>query len=413
MRILNFGSCNIDLVYSVDHILRPGETIAALGVNTFPGGKGLNQSVAVARAGAEVFQAGCIGEDGGLLLQCMHDSGINTKYLRTVDDKTGHAIIQVDKNAENAIVIYGGANARITTEHVDTVLCDFSEGDFLLTQNETCEVPYLIHEAAKKGLQVVFNPSPFNEKIKDINLCDITYLILNEVEAEGLWGTCDAASIQPIIQNLYPHLRVVLTLGKRGAVYFDKDMLCRQCAFQVDSIDTTGAGDTFLGYFVSCISKNHTPKSAMRYASAASAITVSRKGASSSIPTMDEVEEKLQILEPNGNCASDDTKNKAMRFFELRYRDGTLSMLAEQLGYTPSYTSNWIKTNMDTTFTALLHDAKCRAAAKFLEDTSHPISEIIHAVGYQNESFFRQVFRQRYNCTPLKYRQRRTTHHAV
>ena len=144
MQILNFGSCNIDSVYAVDHILRPGETISATSVASFPGGKGLNQSIALARAGAAVYHAGCIGKDGGMLLDCMHESGVDTRYLRTVDDKTGLAIIQVDKNAENAIVIYSGANGRITKEHIDTVLENFHEGDLMLAQNEISELPYLI-----------------------------------------------------------------------------------------------------------------------------------------------------------------------------------------------------------------------------------------------------------------------------
>lgn len=413
MQILNFGSCNIDMVYSVDHILRPGETISALGISTFPGGKGLNQSVALARAGGKIYQAGCIGEDGGILLQCMHESGINTKYLRTVDDKTGHAIIQVDKNAENAIVIYGGANVCITKEHIDAVLEDFSAGDFLLIQNETSEVPYLSQTAAAKGLQVVLNPSPFNDRIKDIDIADISYLILNEVEAEGLWGTCDAHEIQPILQDSYPHLKIVLTLGKRGAVYFDKDVLIRQKAFRVESVDTTGAGDTFMGYFIACIAKGRSPKSAMRYASAASAITVSRKGASASIPWMKEVEEKLQVLEPCADTAISDTKNKILRFFEQHYSDATLNMLASELGYSTSYTSNWIKKTMNTTFTDLLQNTKCSIAAKYLEETSMPISDIIQKVGYKNESFFRKMFQQHYQLTPLKYRQRRTKEHGL
>ena len=408
MQILTLGSYNIDMVYAVDRILRPGETISATQLAYYPGGKGLNQSIALARAGANVFPAGCIGADGNMLLQYMKDSGLDTKHIRTVDAKTGHAIIQVDQNAENAIMIYRGANACITREHIDSILSNFHAGDFIVTQNEVSNVPYLIHQAANRGLQVVFNPSPFHKDILEVDLKEVSYLILNEVEATDFWGTCDPREIQPMIEKVYPHLKVVLTLGKRGSVYMDHCQIHRQSAYKVTSVDTTGAGDTFAGYFIACICKGKSPKIALRYAAAASAIAVSQMGAASSIPWMKDVSAQLREMIPETDCIMEDMKNRIAQFFEIHYKDATLTTLSKELGYTPSYTSNWLRSITGATFTQMLQDAKCKAAARLLDDNTVPISEIIQIVGYKNESFFRRMFLQHYGCTPLKYRQKRS-----
>jgi len=409
MKILSFGSCNIDSVYTVDHILRPGETIAATSVSNFPGGKGLNQTIALARAGAEVFHAGCIGKDGTMLLDCMHQSGVDTRYVRTVDDRTGLAIIQVDKNAENAIVIYSGANGNITREHIDTVLKDFNAGDILLTQNEISQLPYLIRKAADKGMQVVWNPSPFHEDIRSIPLSHISYLILNEVEADGLWGYEDPVQIQQWLQANNPALTVILTLGKKGSAYIDQKHIYNHGAFSVKSVDTTAAGDTFTGYFIACLSKGMEPKVSMRIASAASALTVSRKGASSSIPHLKEVLDILPQLQTNTTAPSDLIRKKIQNYIDENYSNGTLKKLAQVLGYSINYTSNWLKSNMGQSFTAQLQAKKCAVAAQLLTETDLSVSEIIQKVGYKNESFFREIFHKHYGCTPLKYRKRRNS----
>lgn len=406
MQILNFGSCNIDSVYTVDHILRPGETISASGVASFPGGKGLNQSIALARAGAPVFHAGCIGDDGSMLLNCLHESGVDTKYMRIVDDKTGLAIIQVDKNAENAIVIYSGANGRITKEHIDSVLSDFSAGDYMLTQNEISEVPYLVQRAAEKGIQVVFNPSPFNDGIHAVNLDHVTYMILNEVEATGFWGTADPSILQPMLAEKYPRMKIILTLGKHGSVYFDGGKMIRQNAFQVQSVDTTAAGDTYTGYFIAGIAGGEDIQTAMRNASVASALTVSRKGASSSIPWRDSVQGMLAQMQAYSHPCADSIRNAILRYLSKNYASATLKALSTELGYSASYTSSWIRDNMGSTFSDLLQHKRCSAAADLLKNTHATVSEIIQQVGYRNESFFRKIFSAQYGCSPLKYRQK-------
>lgn len=406
MQILNFGSCNIDSVYAVDHILRPGETISATSVASFPGGKGLNQSIALARAGAAVYHAGCIGKDGGMLLDCMHESGVDTRYLRTVDDKTGLAIIQVDKNAENAIVIYSGANGRITKEHIDTVLENFHEGDLMLAQNEISELPYLIEQAAQKGIQVVFNPSPFNERIYAVNLDHITYMILNEVEAAGFWGSADPDILQPMLAQKYPRMKILLTLGKQGSVYFDGGIMLRQSAFMVKSVDTTAAGDTYTGYFIAGIANGDDIQTAMCNASAASALTVSQKGASSSIPYRQTVDAMLSRMQTYGPHNAENTRSTILSYLNENYTVATLSGLAGKLGYSKAYTSCWIRQNLKTTFTELLQAKRCSVAADLLKNSHLPVCDIIQKAGYRNETFFRKAFTQLYGCTPLKYRQK-------
>lgn len=298
MRLLNFGSCNVDHVYSLDKIVSSGETVSTHSLELFEGGKGLNQSIAAARAGLCVYHAGCIGEDGGMLAELLFKSGVKLDYLRTVNERTGHAIIQVSSSGENCILLYGGANLAVSKELIDEVLADFSEGDMLLLQNEISEVPYAVKRAYEKGMRIALNPSPFNEVIRDIDLNMISYLILNEHEARELTGCSEPEKIKEAILMAYPRLKTVLTLGKLGCVYFDSDVTAYQSAFSVDTVDTTGAGDTFTGYFLCSIMQGDSAESAILTASAASALAVSRKGAAPSIPYAFEVAQAKKTLRP-------------------------------------------------------------------------------------------------------------------
>ncbi len=289
MKILNFGSCNIDIVCGVDHIVRPGETISAESVEHFVGGKGLNQSVALANAGAEVYHAGCIGADGGILRSFMEEKGVNLKHLCETDGKSGQATIQVDKNGENAIFLYKGANHGITEAYVDSVLSDFSAGDFLVLQNEINNVEYIVEKAYGRGMKIFLNPAPFNEIVARIDLSKLFCIIPNAIESSGYSGSEDYKVFAELIREKYPDLKAVITLGKDGCVYIDKHTEIRQKAFEVKTVDTTAAGDTFVGYFVAETSRGKEPCDAIKTACAAAALTVSRKGAAPSIPEYDKV----------------------------------------------------------------------------------------------------------------------------
>ena len=188
MKILNFGSCNIDYVYKLPHIVVPGETLTATGMELFPGGKGLNQSVAAARAGGEVYHAGVIGKDGGMLKAVLEESGADVRYLQTADCQNGHAIIQLSASAQNSIFLHVGTNGMVSKEFVDRVLADFSPGDILVLQNEISNVPYLIDRGFELGLRILFNPAPFDDTLPQLPLHKVAYLLLNEVEARGFFG---------------------------------------------------------------------------------------------------------------------------------------------------------------------------------------------------------------------------------
>ena len=223
MRILNFGSCNIDIVYDVDHIAQPGETIVAERLSRFPGGKGLNQAIAIAKAGTDVCMAACVGEDDTMLRPFLTQAGVDISNVLSVKEATGQAIIQVDKKGENSIIIYRGANGAITKAYIDEVLNKFKAGDILVLQNEISNLFYLIDQAAKKGMRIVLNPSPFENVLKEIDLHKLYCLLLNETEAMQWSGGNDPYEFLNWVKNEYPHLCVVLTLGEKGCVYLQNN----------------------------------------------------------------------------------------------------------------------------------------------------------------------------------------------
>ena len=296
MKILNFGSCNIDIVYSLDHIVRVGETETTHKMEVFPGGKGLNQSIAVSRAGASVCHAGCLGYDGGMLRDILCESGVDVTYLKTVEEKNGHAVIQVSAEGENSIFLYPGSNERITESYIDEVLAQFGEGDILLLQNEISNVGYLVERAYEKKMCIVLNPSPINDAVRGLDLAKISYLILNEVEAAEITGHETPEEGIAYFKSRYPALRVMLTLGETGCIYADSERELSQSAFLVKAVDTTAAGDTFTGYFVAGLAAGNEMKEILRVASAAAAISVTRNGAAPSIPERREVMSRLDEL---------------------------------------------------------------------------------------------------------------------
>lgn len=291
MKILNFGSLNIDYVYSLSHFVQKGETITSDMLNVFAGGKGLNQSIALSRAGGNVYHAGAIGADGLFLEEILNEAGVDTRFLMKCENiRTGNAIIQKDREGDNCIILYGGANQAITKEMADEVLSAFGEGDWLFLQNEISEIPYMVEKAHERGMRIVLNPSPMNEKILGINLNYIDCFILNEVEAHALvQEDVDKAALLNQLKERFPHAEIVLTLGEKGSVYAGAEGIAEQKAYQVATVDTTAAGDTFLGYYMAGRLQGESVKEALDMAARASAIAVSKKGAAPSIPKRDEV----------------------------------------------------------------------------------------------------------------------------
>lgn len=294
MKVLNIGSMNLDLVYSVDHIVQPGETEASFALDTFLGGKGLNQSMALAKAGVEVYQGGMIGEDGQVFLDACKEYDVHADYIRQVSGKSGHAVIQRDKNAQNCILLYGGANQMLTEEYVDEVLSNFGEGDILLLQNEVNMMPYIVEKAYEKGMQIALNPSPYNEKLDAVDLGKISVFLLNEVEGNQITGLTEPEEIIAEMLQRFPKAKIVLTLGKDGAIYADADQKYFQPIFKVQAVDTTAAGDTFTGYFLAGFLNGMPVPEILKMSAKASSIAVTRAGAVPSIPYREEVVSALE-----------------------------------------------------------------------------------------------------------------------
>ena len=294
MRVLNIGSLNIDYVYSVDHIIQPGETEATGSRNIFLGGKGMNQSCALAKAGVEVYHGGMIGQDGTMFLDACKEYGVHDEFIKIVDGHSGHTIIQIDKNAQNSILLYGGANQKLTTEYVDEVLSHFEADDILLLQNEVNLLPYIVDKAYEKGMQIALNPSPFNEHLDAVDMKKISIFLLNEVEGFQLTGEKDPDAIIAKLRELFPHARIMLTLGQDGSVYADAQQKVYQSAFKVMAVDTTAAGDTFTGYFLAGLAEGLPIEEILQMSAKASSIAVTCHGAVPSIPYREEVLEALQ-----------------------------------------------------------------------------------------------------------------------
>lgn len=296
MKALCFGSLNIDYTYTLDHFVQKGETISSKTVVVCSGGKGLNQSIALAKAGVETYHAGAIGEDGRFLLEQLEEVNVNTDYVKVLSDvRSGNAIIQNDKNGDNCIILYSGANRAITKEQVDDVLGKFEKDDFIILQNEINELDYIVKSASEKKMKIVLNPSPMDEKIQEVPLGCVNYFLLNEIEALQILGKSDmkdfdGEEIAYELRKKFPKAAIVLTMGEMGSLYIDSEEIVSQPVFKVRAVDTTAAGDTFTGFFISSIMKGMKVKEAMATAAKAAAIAVTRQGAAPSIPTTEEVQ---------------------------------------------------------------------------------------------------------------------------
>jgi ribokinase len=290
MKIFNFGSLNIDDVYRVSHIAQPGETLATSGFQNFPGGKGLNQSLAIARAGGIVGHVGLVGQDGLWLRDLLADNGVDTSGIRTVSTPTGRAIIQVETSGQNAIILFGGANRLLTANQIETALSEGNPRDLALTQNETTGVGDILVLAKKRGMMTCFNPAPMGPEVAGYPLDCVDLLILNETEARELAKVDGVLEAGDTLRKRFPATEILLTLGKNGAILYRDGKLHRVNALSVKAIDTTGAGDTFIGYFLAARQAGLPPERCLERAAKAAALSVTKLGAADSIPGIDEVD---------------------------------------------------------------------------------------------------------------------------
>lgn len=293
-RILNLGSLNIDYVYRLERIVSPGETRASTAFARGAGGKGLNQSIALARAGVEVCHAGCLGREADWLRELLETERVDTARLRAVDQPAGHAIIQVDATGRNAIVLHGGANLALQPDRLPGLFEGFGPGDWFLTQNETSCVSQALAAARARGLTVCFNPAPMHASVGKYPLTAVDWLVVNEHEGAELGGGTAPADMLRGLRRLSPRATLILTLGAAGAWGAPPEgEPVFVTAPKATAVDTTAAGDTFIGYLLAASMQGATLPAALELACRAGAVCVTRAGAAASIPHRDELQPAL------------------------------------------------------------------------------------------------------------------------
>ncbi len=288
-KLVNLGSLCVDNVYRVANITGPGETVASVSHEVFPGGKGLNQSIAAARAGAAVEHFGCIGSDGLWLREALLAEGVGVAGLRVVDTPSGHAVIQVNDAGENAIVIAGGANRVLTHDDVGGALDRVDTGDWLLLQNEINDLDAVLGVACERGCRVAFNVAPVDGREQGYDLEGVALLIVNEIEAAALAGTDDRHAAVRALRGRYPEAEIVLTVGREGLTHEGPAGGLDMPAYAADAVDETAAGDAFIGYLMAGLIAGEPMAAALRLGAAAGALAVTKAGAASSIPRREDV----------------------------------------------------------------------------------------------------------------------------
>ncbi|MCL2267102.1 MAG: ribokinase, partial [Treponema sp.] len=254
MKVLCYGSINIDLLFEVDHIARPGETVSGKSFVKSAGGKGANQAASLSKAGLNVFMAGKTGADGNFILELLESYGVNTDFVVKNSDSSGQAVIQIDKNGQNSIVLYPGGNFEITNKEIEETIAQFNSGDIIVLQNEINNTGLIIERAKKQGMRICFNPSPYNDKIAEAVsgsrsfLNSVNWLFVNEIEGAAVTGLPYKSANEAILKSLvkmFPETEIILTTGEDGAFYGFEKTIVKTEIVKTPVADTTGAGDTF------------------------------------------------------------------------------------------------------------------------------------------------------------------------
>ncbi|MFD0672455.1 ribokinase [Cohnella sp. GCM10027633] len=301
--IVVVGSINMDIVNEVKKHPLPGETIHGLSTKYYPGGKGANQAVAAARSGGTTMMVGAVGEDAfsSELIASLADSGVNAEQVSRVPGNSGIAFITVDESGENSIILSAGANRQVRLDDRVESLNVLHAVDIVLLQNE---IPWetnreVMKRACSQGARVLYNPAPAMKIPADVYPY-IHTLILNETEIEVITGMPigdDSLGAEAAIDSLLDAgiQSVILTLGSKGCLYKAAGSAAVSCpAFRVEAVDTTAAGDTFIGAFASSLAEGRAIPEGLRFASAAAAIAVTGEGAQASIPTREQIDRFLQ-----------------------------------------------------------------------------------------------------------------------
>lgn len=286
MAVYNLGSINIDHIFRLDHLPRPGETLQSNDYQCGLGGKGANQSLALAMAGASVHHIGRLAATDQHFVRPLEVAGVDMSHTLTNSQTSGSAIVMVDeRSGENQIVLNPSCNHKISHEQIDSALAQAGIGDWALTQNETNNVAYFLTQAKAQGLKVCYSAAPFvaATAVELLPLADL--LVVNEIEAQALAGALNCA-----IDEI-PVAHLLITLGASGARYIGEEGDWQIPSPKVQAVDTTGAGDTFLGFALAALTQQQSMRDAMQLAVHAAALQVTRKGTADAIPSLNEVHE--------------------------------------------------------------------------------------------------------------------------
>lgn len=294
MKILNYGSLYIDYIYKLPALAKEGETVTAEGFECRLGGKGFNQSVALALAGAKVYHLGKIGNDAEVLLDVMRKSGVNTDYISLCNESSGHNLIQCDTNGNSNVILHPGANSKITRHEILETLLEFSSGDWVLLQNEISNVETVINTAHDLGMYVIFNPSPISGNMKKLPLKKVDLFILNFLDGKELSGAKWEDTVLRGLVAKFPDSKFLLTLGEKGAVFFDGKNKIKASEFVYNPEAGGIAEDVYIGYFIAALSSGMSIDRALSLAACAVSMIKSANGAET-IPQLD-INELEQIL---------------------------------------------------------------------------------------------------------------------
>ncbi len=291
MKVLVVGSINKDIVFQVDSIVSDGETISAFHQNEYIGGKGFNQFLALSKSFPDVYLYANLNEYDTEIINYFKVNNLNLDYVQLVNQKTGTAFIQVDNNGENAIVISKNANGLIDVQKLDNILSNHSF-DYIVLQNEVNDIDEIVNIISDKGIKIILNPSPVTKNISIDLIKKVDLLFVNEHELKSITNHSDIEMAIDFISNELPTKEVIVTMGNQGSLYLKNHKRIHQDAFLVKVVDTTCAGDTFLGYFIGCYLQDYSIEKCMYVATKAASICITSDGASNSIPNSNQVFKK-------------------------------------------------------------------------------------------------------------------------
>ena len=301
-KALVIGSLNMDMTVKVEELPKLGETIFGNDFYESCGGKGANQAVAVSKLGMKTEMIGMVGKDsqGEKLIQNLNKYGIISDNVIKSDELTGRAIITVDKKGDNNIIVIPGSNFKITKEHIQAKQDVIASSDVVILQNEIPSetVEFSLLKAKELGKITIFNPAPARKLSGEV-FKNTDYLILNETEMEEIFeiefNDEEYTEKISIKKKEYGIKNIILTLGDKGSILFSEDNNIKKYdVYKVKAVDTTAAGDSFIGAFTMKICEIGNPDEAIKYATAVSAIVVTRQGAQDSIPTREEIEKFIE-----------------------------------------------------------------------------------------------------------------------